>query len=145
MNKYLSFCWAALLLATTAAQAQSPAYRLLVAQDQTYRANAWKDTLRYTRSGFVTGTDLAKDTLKESSANGGTSYTAVRFNRRRFNAAGALTTDTLFSYSSTGARSARAATSYSYNAQGRRSVVLSTFRISTSFNPYGRDTYTYDA
>ena len=135
-----------LLMATaTATRAQSPVYRLLVAQDQVYRANAWKDTLRYTRARFVPGTDLAQDTLKESSPNGGVSYTPVRFNCRRFNATNGLTSDTLFSYSSTGVRSARAASTYSYNAQGRRSVVLSTFRLSVTFNPYGRDTYTYDA
>lgn len=147
MQKHLPALGAALLLMATAtvAQAQAPAYRLLVAQDQIYRANAWKDTLRYTRSGFVPGTALAQDTLKESSPNGGTSYTAVRFNRRRFNATGGLTSDTLFSYSATGVRSARAASTYSYNAQGRRSMVVTTFRLSTTFNPYGRDTYTYDA
>ena len=147
MNKHLRACCGVLVLTATAAvaQAQLPVYRLLVAQDQIYRANAWKDTLRYTRSGFVAGPDLAQDTLKESSPNGGATYTAVRFNRRRFNAAGGLTFDTLFSYNATGVRTARAASTYFYNAQGRRSVVLSTFRISTAFNPYGRDTYTYDA
>lgn len=147
MQKQLHAFATVLLLAATApvAQAQGPVYRLLVAQDQIYRANAWKDTVRYTRSGFVPGTSLALDSLKEISPNGGSSYTAVRFNRRRFNVAGGLTSDTLFSYSATGVRSARAASTYSYNAQGRRSVVTSTFRFSTTFDPYGRDTYTYDA
>jgi len=111
--------------------------------EQIYRAAAWKDTLRTTNSRF-TAANLPAVVLREQSGNGGSTWSPTRRNHRRFTAANEVITDTTFSFSASGVATPRFAKANTFTASGKLAQSTLRWQLGTTWQSYGRDTYTYN-
>lgn len=130
-------------LTTASAARTTSVFQQVRVLEQTYRAAAWKDTLRTSNSRF-TAANLPALVLREQSANGST-WSATRRNQRRFTAANAVLTDTTFSFSSAGAATARFAKANTFTASGKLAQSTLRWYLGIAWQNYGRDSYTYTA
>jgi hypothetical protein len=125
--------------------ASNSGFRQLTALKQQYRNNAWLDTLRYTYSRF-TALNKPQRELRENAPTRGAALRPLRQENYQYNAAGKLTSDTTYVYAN-GALNTTAtlAITFIYDAQGNLLQELQNVRVSGTWRPYGRSTYTYNA
>ncbi|WP_210518214.1 T9SS type A sorting domain-containing protein [Hymenobacter terricola] len=120
-------------------------FRLLTALKQQYRTSAWLDTLRFTYSRFTALSKPLRE-LRENAPTRGAALRPLRQENYQYNAAGKVTSDSTFTYTSgvlnTTGTLVLAST---YNAQGQLAQELQSVRVGGSWRPYGRTTYTYNA